>query len=83
MSGGAVYDKMSTDNNYDLEGYGFGIGARPGILYTVSDRMALEGTFGYLTFNHSRSASFDNYNSTFFGLQLNPSTLNFGFNYYF
>jgi len=66
----------------------FTLEVSPGLVYFVTPRLGIQAAFGNLNFKHSSSkditASNDNYfRSNDYGLNLNPSTLSLGLNYYF
>jgi hypothetical protein len=78
-----------TDNNrtdtYKYNASDFSIGVTPGIQFMVSQKIALEATFGFVGY---KSSSYDTGDKSStktggFGLNLDPSSfLNFGFRYF-
>lgn len=72
----------TTSNKYAYSSYSFGIS--PGISYHISDKVALETSFGFLgyqgTSTDAGGGTKDKTND--FGLQFNTSTLNFGIRYF-
>ncbi len=66
-------------------GQGFSMGVSPGIYYSISDHIMLESMLGWIGFDSSTQKYDDgsrDVNSSF-GLELNSSTISFGFNWVF
>lgn len=72
----------TVSNKYAYSTYSFGIS--PGISFHVSDKLALESTFGFLGYEGSSTEVSSNVKdkTNDFGLQLNASTLTFGIRYF-
>jgi outer membrane protein len=61
----------------------FGLGVSPGIIYFMNDKIAIEAAWGALGYNRfSEKMGDDETITTIGGLDLNTSTLKFGFRYY-
>ena len=73
---------ITNSNKYSYSSYS--IGLSPGVLYHLSDKVALESTFGFLGYQgSSEETGPDTKNKTNdFGLKLNTSTITFGIRFF-
>lgn len=80
-------DEVSSGNTTVSNKYAHSLvsfGISPGILYHISDKVALETSFGFFGYQGSSTEISANQKdkTNDFGLNLSTSTLNFGFRYY-
>ncbi|BDD03297.1 outer membrane beta-barrel protein [Aureibacter tunicatorum] len=62
---------------------GLRIGITPGITYFVSKSVALEASYGFFGYTQSKVKDEEDIKDTEFGLNLDTSSLTFGFQFYF
>lgn len=78
-----IMEYSSTKSKYSNSAFGLGI--RPGITFFPTDKIGLSANFGYLGYSHTthKNKEYDSKStSSDFGLNLDGSTLSFGFGYF-
>ncbi|UZR95298.1 outer membrane beta-barrel protein [Chondrinema litorale] len=69
--------------------YTFSLGISPGLLFMINEKFGIESTFGFLGYTKSKNKPYDdsqtlpNSENNNLNFNLSPSTLQFGFRYYF
>jgi len=82
-------EDTQSNSEFDIEDHikSFQAGVRPGVVFFIGKRVALESTLGFIGYSKSKTdnswvpANLDSSNKGF-QFSLSPGTLNFGFRYY-